>query len=196
MFMRKAMGVNRKSMIIQVRGTSGSGKSTAMRAFMEGAGCWNGVQVSGRRRPLYYRHEDLSVAVLGHYESPCGGCDTIGSARAVYALVQDLLGSPQPPRVIVCEGLLLSEDTKWSLQMPDLRALFLTTALGECLDRIRLRRQKAGNDKPLDESNTANRVRTIDRAYAKLREAGIYCRRCSSSQAPGILAQWVGDSTR
>jgi ABC-type dipeptide/oligopeptide/nickel transport system ATPase component len=55
--------------IIQLRGTSGSGKSTAMRRVMDSLGDWNAVYAPGRKKPqLYYTaagSEWGRVAVLG-----------------------------------------------------------------------------------------------------------------------------------
>ena len=78
-------------MIIQIRGTSGSGKSTAMRRVIDGLE-WQSEYRPGRKKPLYMRslNAQCRVVVLGHYDSLCGGCDTIGSARAVYELTQEL----------------------------------------------------------------------------------------------------------
>jgi len=171
-------------MIVQIRGTSGSGKSTAMRKVMKAIGGWEPIYKKGRRQPLYY--QSGSVALLGHYESPCGGCDTIGSARQVYDTIQTL-----PHEVLLCEGLLLSEDTKWSSQLPDLRVVFLTTGLDTCLDRIGERRRASGNDKPLNPKNTTGRVRTIERARVKLENVGVCCRRASADQAPGLILGWL-----
>lgn len=176
-------------MIIQIRGTSGSGKSTSMRKTMELlGGPWNQVTVAGRKRPLYYERGDYpkNIVVLGHYESPCGGCDTIGSAAAVYELIQSLQFGH-----LLCEGLLLSEDVKWSKQLKNLRVLFLTTPLEQCLSNIQKRREVAGNTKELNPANTSNRVETIQRARAKLVEAGVSCRRCSADQAPEIIRKWI-----
>ena len=183
-------------MIIQVRGTSGSGKSTAVRRFMEAfvAGShasFDPVHVSGRKKPLYYKYGEEpneSVVVMGHYESACGGCDTIGSAREVFEAVQEV---GFKARVVICEGLLLSEDTKWSLQMPGLRAIFLTTPLDTCLAQIKQRREAVGNDKELNPANTSNRVATIERARVKLVQAGVPCFRLSANQVPGILLRWI-----
>lgn len=183
--------------VIQVRGTSGSGKSTAVRRFMESwAPGWDSVWSPGRKQPFGYVAVGRPVAVLGHYESACGGCDTIGSARAVF----DALGRLEPyspqEKVVVCEGLLLSEDVKWTVALKetplDVRVLFLTTPLGRCLDNIRTRRAAAGNTKELSEDNTRNRVATIERARLKLLDAGIMCRRASADQVPSILARWSG----
>lgn len=178
-------------MIIQLRGTSGSGKTTAMRKVMTDLGHWQAIHAPERKQPLYYFCRALPhVLVLGHYEAACGGCDNIGSAAKVYELAAGF-HSAEPGRVILCEGLLLSEDTKWSLQMPDLRVIFLTTPVERCLENIRKRRAAAGNEKPLSESNTRNRVATIERARLKLSEAGKIVCRASADQAPRIVLKWI-----
>ncbi len=174
-------------MIIQIRGTSGSGKTWVMREVISSIG---GKSIpryqDGRKKPLWYSIDDL--AILGHYESPCGGCDNIGSARQVYELIREV-----QPKVnhIVCEGLLLSEDVKWSSQLEDLRVVYLTTPIDRCIELIKKRRIDAGNPKPLNESNTRKRVRIIERSRVKLMENGIYCRRVSSRQAPSLILRWL-----
>lgn len=182
-------------MIIQIRGTSGSGKSTVMRkvmlAFPVGCDRWSPVQKEGRKQPLYYARGDIAIA--GHYESPCGGCDTIGSARQVFELLQTEL---KLYKYVLCEGLLLSEDVKWTSQLRltnDLRVVFLTTPLETCLVQIGQRRAEAGNDKPLNVKNTSNRVATIERARLKLEELGVRCVRASSDQAPKIILKWLSE---
>jgi hypothetical protein len=179
-----------EQVIIQIRGTSGSGKTTVMRKVME-AGGLEPVYVPSRKRPLYYegRIAGAKVAVLGHYDSPCGGCDTIGSARAVYDLIQKVK-SP----VILCEGLLLSEDVKWSSQLPDLRVLYLLTPLEQCIRQIEGRRKAAGNDKPLNVENTSRRVAVIERSRIKLLERGIVCQRSYTRQASEIILGWIRKS--
>lgn len=183
-------------MIIQIRGTSGSGKSTVMKQVMERLGPWAPMYASGRKRPLYYKSSgEWRAVILGHYESPCGGCDTIGSARAVYDLIQEIRdGYEGIP--ILSEGLLLSEDVKWSSQLPGLRCLFLNTSLARCLSQISGRRAEVGNDKPLNPANTENRVGTIERARIRLVEAGVKCLRCSSRQAPEIILRWINEERR
>jgi len=177
-------------MIVQVRGTSGSGKTTVMRKVMDSL-MWESVYKEKRKKPLFYRSADPqleNIFILGHYEeSACGGCDTIGSAAAVYELIRSINNG-----VILCEGLLLSEDTKWTLHLAKtdkipVECLFLTTPLERCLKQIKGRREAAGNTDKLDPSNTTNRVRTIERARTKLSEAGVSCRRVSPEQAPEVI---------
>jgi hypothetical protein len=76
--------------------------------------------------------------------------------------------------------------------MLDVRVLFLVTDIEECIRRVKKRRKDAGNDKPLNEKNTRNRVATIERARVKLTEAGVYCRRATVEQAPKIILNWLG----
>lgn len=145
---------------------------------------------AGRKRPLYYslapRH---LIYVLGHYESPCGGCDTIGSARAVYDLTTSLHTSDNS---ILCEGLLLSEDAKWSMRLAThLRVIYLATSIEECLSRVDTRRRSNGNNKPLDPANTVNRVSVIERSRVKLEGAGVVCRGASVGQAVNLILRWL-----
>jgi len=208
-------------MIVQIRGTSGSGKTWAMRSIMSllgsdwvpfyvDAGVDNGklVEFEGRKKPLgyYLREYDMElgnsrlpifpprIIVLGHYEAVCGGCDNIGSARAVYDVIDagDVKGCTcrriiGGAGVVLTEGLLLSEDTKWTLQMSDVRCFFLNTPVDKCLDQIKARRQEAGNEKELNHLNTTKRVNTIERARVKLTEAGVWCRRASARQLPELV---------
>lgn len=178
-------------MIIQVRGTSGSGKTTVVQQIMGVVGDWDSHYVDGRKKPLYYSHGGL--VVLGHYEGvDCGGGDTIGSSPRIYETIINL--------EFVCalvEGLLLSEDVRWTLKLEDVRALFLTTPPEECLRRIKTRQ---GGREPKDPARVKRkmeiRIGTIDRARQRLVKAGVVCRRCSSTQAPKIIERWISQATR
>lgn len=184
-------------MILQIRGTSGTGKSTVVRRVMEWySNDWDKFYKEGRRQPLFYRAGD--VIVLGHYEIACGGCDTIGSAKAVYETLVDLIensghvrGNPK----IICEGLLLSEDVKWSLQLDEaygVKAVFLTTSREECLRRVEIR--QAGR-KPIDpervDRKLTRRIETIERARLRLVAAGVTCKRANSDQAVDVVKNWI-----
>lgn len=178
--------------IIQIRGTSGSGKTTVMRRVMvrlPGMLTRRPIYVEGRKRPLYYEFGN-NIVVLGSYESACGGCDTIGSAAQCF---KEIVALDQMGKTVLCEGLLLSEDVKWSSQLPDLRVVYLTTPLETCLKQIEGRRKEAGNDKPLNPENTRKRVDVIERSRVKLINGNVDCRRCSSDQATGIILKWIGE---
>lgn len=178
--------------VINIRGTSGSGKTWVMKKVMETLGNWEGIPKPGRKQPLYYLNTKYKgVVVLGHYESNCGGCDNIGSAKAVYDLIQEVSESIKKP-TILCEGLLLSEDTKWCSQLDDLKVIYLITELEQCLKQIESRRASVGNDKPLNPANTVKRVNVINRSRLKLDGLGIITRRTSVNQAPRLILKWLG----
>ena len=177
-------------MIIQVRGTSGSGKTTVVRKVMERMGDWEPFYKEGRRKPLGYTWPGCMV--LGHYEIDCGGCDTIGSAPKVYDTIIEL----KPKIHVLSEGLLWSEDVKWSLALTEqgyeVRALFLATEPEECLRRVTIRQK---GRKPIDPARVRRklmtRVETIDRARARLVNSGIYCRRLSLEQSIKRILSWL-----
>lgn len=53
-------------MIIQIRGTSGSGKSWVMREVMKLLRKVSSVTVAGRKQPLYYQYEIFVLGNFGH----------------------------------------------------------------------------------------------------------------------------------
>lgn len=181
----------RRAVIIQIRGTSGSGKTWVMRQILDGAH-WQAEYAPGRRRPLYYRSVEPGMdptVILGSYETACGGCDSIGSARAVYKLTQQVLRD-HPGVTVLQEGLLLSEDVKWTTELAadfSVLALFLTTPVETCLAQIRARRAAAGNAKPLNEHNTRARVGVIERARVKLLDRDVECRLRTSDQSIRVI---------
>lgn len=184
-------------MIIQVRGTSGSGKTTVvqrvMAAYAEQAPWevgtpWKPVYVDGRKKPLYYQGRN-GVVVLGHYETACGGCDTVGSAPKVFDLICNLPKS----RYVVSEGLLWSEDVKWTKELVargnSVLAIFLATPPELCLERVQQRQKEKGKP-PADAARVKRklerRVYTIDSARRRLSleaPAELMVRRYSVRQA-------------
>ena len=170
-------------MILQIRGNSGSGKTTLIKKAMKNYR-WDGVYVERRKKPLYYRSG--GVVLLGHYEdSACGGCDTLSNVRHVCELIDTL-----DYDLLIAEGLLLSEDVKWTTQLKtdhDKLFVFLATPFDECLRRIRKRREAAGNFKPLSLKHTTRRIQTIGSAHRRLSAAGYRCIRRHTSQALTIV---------
>lgn len=169
-------------MIIQIRGTSGSGKSTIVRRIMERYPVREPWREGRRKQPWGYhlrRESGRELYVPGHYEIECGGMDTL--PRLSEALPQVLTEHELGGRDVLMEGLLASEDVKqltslgWASSdlSEKLVVIHLTTPIDECLAAIRERRARRGNSNPLSEKNTRARVATIERACARLRAAGV-----------------------
>lgn len=175
------------TLIIQIRGTSGSGKTTAMRSFMGPLESWNPRYViEGRRKPSYYVCN--GAAVLGHYDSPCGGCDTFKGYDQLQLVVREAaVLSPK----IVMEGLMLSDDVRQTdrihKEVGAVVVFYLTTPLDVCIARVKGRRAEKGKDDVFNEEKLRNRAAQIERTRPRLEELGITCRRCSVSQVPRLL---------
>lgn len=169
-------------MIINVRGTSGSGKSHLVREVMK---LYDGQMlkyVDGRKQPLYYelrKEGRRDLLVPGHYESPCGGCDTISKVESVFNLVR--MGDEGGYDVLF-EGLLLSADSKHLgalvAEGREVQVIALETTLQECLAAVQARRDaraaaRGERGKPLNPRNTEQKWKQVRASVGKLREKGI-----------------------
>lgn len=185
-------------MIINVRGTSGAGKTHLVREVLARfprppkphyksapieypiRGGETRVYERGRRHPLYYTAggETIggppSTAILGHYESPCGGCDTLPDYDFAVHLARQLSGEVE---YVLMEGLLLSEEHHRFRELAryvPLKIIYLETPIEECLDAINERRRERDSEaEDVDPENTVNRVRTIERNLVKLEDEGV-----------------------
>lgn len=134
-------------MIINIRGTSGSGKTTLARAVMDLYGTRVPVKEQDRKRPIGYifnrGERGRSLAVIGHYETPCGGCDTITDQDHIYELVRK---SHDAGMDVLYEGLLISAEVNRAVKLHQdgypLFTVALNTPLQVCLDSINDRRQQ------------------------------------------------------
>ena len=103
-------------MIINLRGTSGSGKSTVVRRVMEkysqaSTGAINPQFSDGRKQPIGYAclPPDADVQPLwipGHYETACGGCDTLKTVDQVY---KEVTSAAELSYSVLFEGLMIQE---------------------------------------------------------------------------------------
>lgn len=167
-------------MIINIRGTSGSGKTTIVKTVMASLEPYGkiAVNIPKRRNPIGYwfgPKVPRILAVPGHYETACGGCDTISGYDQIFDYVK--IGHEGADHCLF-EGLLLSEESKRTIQLDrqfpgKLLVIQLTTPESVCLDSIRARREARGDTRELNPSNTVNRIRTIDRVCDFLKQEGV-----------------------
>ncbi len=165
-------------MIISVRGTNGSGKSTVVRGLMERGAAKPIFGVLGPSRPEAYKLLLAFVAepvfVIGPYVSETGGCDSVHP----FKLIIELLNKYSKQGHIVFEGMMISDTygrigvllERWGLQAV---FAFLPTPLDECIRRVEQRRINRGNQKPLNPKNTINRYKSVQRVRDKIDKAGI-----------------------
>jgi hypothetical protein len=156
-------------MLINVRGTSGAGKTTVVRALMALCPHKPIYGVLGPRRPeAYALMLPYPVYVLGPYLTPCGGCDCVQP----FALIPKLIERHAQRGHVVFEGLLLStffgEIGRLLMETyADSRVMFLDTPLDVCIKRVEARRAAAGNPKPFDPKLLIEKYNTIARLRPK-----------------------------
>lgn len=188
---------------INIRGTGGSGKSTLVKRVMELYPHRSSVITDGRKRPVGYelRVEPKvnALYVPGHYETACGGCDTIKTVDAVYADVRAYLRTVP----VLYEGIMVQDDVRRAVELDkwlrtttapgsgdrahgDLRpeddwklhVIRLSTPIEDCLAAIRERRAQAAAAKgkevePLNEKNTRQRYERQLGVCRRLKDSGV-----------------------
>jgi predicted kinase len=177
-------------MIINPRGTSGSGKTEFVRRLLSDYG-WGRdgraepVRRKNRERPIAYRLRHplggRPLAVLGHYEAISGGVDTIRAADGGMDEAFRLAGEhASSGHDVLLEGLLLSGEHRRSgalAQAHELHVLRLNTPLDRCIRNV-IARQRAGR------RAWASVARTATMQQANIEEA---CRRLQRHASVEVL---------
>ena len=203
-------------MIINVRGTSGSGKSTVVRAIMALAPARDTIymkksieirpkptkktpnpeaRVYARKLPLFYRMKwpnGQIVSIPGHYETACGGCDTLPTYDILFEIIRSEHAAGHD---ILFEGVLVAHDKKrcgelWDHLGQD-PALFqiveLRDSLQVCLDSVQKRRDDRGAKTAFSPDNTIRRYREVVRSCEQLEALGIPIHRTLRDDAPAVI---------
>jgi hypothetical protein len=174
--------------VINVRGTSGSGKSTLVKKIMDRCVDRVAVHIPGRKQPMgYTMHYQTpngmrALFVPGHYESACGGCDTISkddtgqgnSYDRIFGLIKEYYGKGYS---VLFEGLLISGDFARCKNLKDegypLEVVSFNLTVEDCIKSVLERRAAKGNDKPFNEKNTREKHRLLEKCCKKMNECGI-----------------------
>lgn len=102
------------------------------------------IFIEGRKKPIatLFGLDELTFAVLGHYMTPCGGCDTINKLDQVFELYDELKDKVD---FVLAEGKILGEDTKRTLVRKDEVIIFqLCTPIEDCYEGVYNRRIARG----------------------------------------------------
>lgn len=155
-------------MIINIRGTHGSGKSTIVRTLMRNYSAKPEgfiTMKSGKQKPRGYTFQvfNRTVYVVGSYETTCGGCDAIQPYSLIWPLVEEYASKGS----VLFEGALVSSSygsigRNSEVYGNDFVFAFLNTPLNVCLARIKARREAKGNMKPVDPKNTEHKLLSIE----------------------------------
>lgn len=164
-------------MIVSIRGTHGSGKSTIVKKIIDK---WlKPIKPDAKGRCEGYRGalpNGHTLAVIGSYHNACGGCDGIQP----YARILDYIrGYARDFDHVLLEGALVSSSYGSVGVLMDQYVdaggavfAFLDTPLETALDRIRLRREAKGNFEPVNPKNTAVKHENVHRTKQQLIKLG------------------------
>ena len=138
-------------MILNIRGTHGSGKSWLVHQLLSKG---NEPITNGYGSILGYELPWCGGSVVGKYVTACGGCDGIKTADEVCSRVREF--SKRFDHVVF-EGILVSHTFKrysaLANELDNFWFLFLDTPLAMCISRVKARRKAKGNTKPFDPRN-------------------------------------------
>lgn len=141
--------------IVNLRGTSGSGKSTVVFDLMAQYPT-EPIKEKGKIIGYVIHAIDAGdIYVLGRYETDCGGCDTIMDINVTRKLIKRFAKKGN----VLFEGLIVNNAYAGNLEVmrktkQDFHFAFLDTPLRTCISRVKKRRKAKGNTKPFNQENT------------------------------------------
>jgi pantothenate kinase len=187
---------NIKRTIINVRGTNGSGKTTAVRKMLKMFG--NTPLINDRDKVWAYQvHFEPEFYVLGRYVDPLDGCDRISTIEKVAEGVKTLSQKGN----VLFEGILVSILTKpWielAQSMPDAHFIFATldTPSALCIKRVNKRRKSQGQSDDHDPKHLLMKYKAIHHAHSVLKKAGLDVRHLQHDYATQNLVNWFLEDT-
>lgn len=179
------------TMIHDIRGTHGSGKSTCVHRLLE-----------------KYEHEvlqddwkedcgifvpELNLRVLGLYDNPCGGCDWLGNQvnmNYVQHIAQSWYEEHDGP--IIMEGILVAHTfERWFnfSEDKDVTYWFLDTPMETCIERVAQRREAKGNSPDFNTKNLVSDFHQINNVKLRMQEGGRVVKTLDHTRAPEIIEE-------
>lgn len=182
-------------MIINIRGTNGSGKTFLARQLIGERAApidllWYPSPTKKdpeRRQSVEGWGQSGEIIAIGSYKQGCGGMDTIPSfdlqqraVRNAYDWVKNDFPLPEPePKHVVCEGVLASTVAgSWlnffnGFNKREVLIAYLDTPLEVCLERIKQRQIAAkGETREIKEDLVADKIKAINATRKKFDAAG------------------------
>ena len=188
-------------MIINIRGTSGTGKTHMVRAFMADHPGWETRFIPERKRPLGYfhpggngpEHMQGGVYVVGNYECACGGTDTLPSWGFIHNVVRE---AALQRHHVLFEGLLWSHETKRTIMLSkdfQMQVWGIHLPIEECLDSINVRRRLKNPDAAdVNPASTISGARQTKAALLKLEANGVRVVHGTRNELADLLEHTLG----
>lgn len=187
-------------MILDIRGTHGSGKSHIVHTILQ-THKHQAILVDGEH--LGYYVPEWDACILGRYNNICGGCDGIKTANEV---VRRVIAFSRVATNVILEGILVAHTFgRYSKLATYIERrthhqycfAFLDTPLETCIARVQKRRAERGNTKPFDPRNViSDHARIWERLRLQAKEAGHYCVEIKHKRKPVSQALLCLDKCR
>jgi len=159
------------NVLINIRGSNGSGKSYTVRKIIEnfGTGVLKTIDVPSEKHGTitfpYYEYDDFFL--LGSYERDCGGLDVIRDFYVIAPMVKDLIRT----KSVIMEGILWSSVFSAMYRLDrELRAMgHVSVWCGfnhPCelhLERIMERRARAGKFEPMQIKHVLEKIKSTEK---------------------------------
>lgn len=178
-------------MIINIRGTNGSGKSTVVRQVMNS--CNTVVQIAypqmeHRRKPMGYicTHGNQKLFIPGHYEIANGGIDTLPSLNYAHDLI---LQHYEYGADVLYEGKNFTENIERILLLHkagiDVRVIFIEFPIDDCIAAVRARGHQ------IKEETIIALYKKCQKEFALLRKTEVKCLKLNRSTIHNVIIHWL-----
>lgn len=161
-------------MLIQIRGTSGSGKTWVVQNIMNSH---KFKKVTNNEEIMGYYCKELNLFLVGKYETACGGCDSIKSQDEACSRIRKALNRGWN---VLFEGLICSHIAERYASLYkecvgagiEVRYIFLKTPFKTCVENINIRREKAGKS-PVVAKNTRKDYDSTKKSRKNMHAMGV-----------------------
>lgn len=186
-------------MIINIRGTNGSGKSWVVFKLMERFGY---TPIYGEGTKQIGVTLGTNASAIGRYlvgtapsKSGCDIFDKPGDQDVIAALI---LGQYKGAREhIIFEGLIVSGIYgRWRdfarAENRDFRWVFLNTPLDVCIANVRARRVLAGKPPEFNTANLVSKYKAVEMVRWKAKQDQLKVNNGSSNEVVELISGWIG----
>jgi gluconate kinase len=196
-------------MIVNIRGTSGSGKSWVIKQLIQRFPVTpydrerRGHVLNGNTFVLGPYLDAVATQGTGVVNRKLGQDEIQGIIRRGGGLDDDRRSQDDTCMAVrhagcpntLFEGLLVSgiygRYRNMARELPDYRWVFLNTSLEQCIENIRARRRAAGKEGEFSTKATADKHRSVSSILEKARADGLQVWEVSSTEAVDLIEGWI-----
>jgi cytidylate kinase len=162
------------SVVIQIRGTSGSGKTYIVNQLFKK---YRFKKITQKGEIMGYYCSKMNLFIVGKYETACGGCDSIKTQDEICRRIRKGVSNGWN---VLFEGLICSHIAaryaELYKELVDQRVavklVFLSTPLEKCRENINLRRAKKGKP-PVFAKNTEKDYTSTHKSRENMAAMGV-----------------------